>query len=175
MTELHRPIVWPDIPCDGATQGAVGWPTLYQDLARMRRDAWRNLCHRYEENPADFYTAWHWLQGHPIFWYFGYRAHESNLCHERGVDEGLEFHPAKVNPNTLSVSKRSSKNTLLQIWVEVFPTSLKQGSNNSVRLHDVDCDTGAGTYEEAVIAVAKLIYAHHGNDRVMLEQKWSSA
>jgi hypothetical protein len=176
MNELRKPITWPEIPRDGQTSGILGWPTLYQDLAVMREDRWTKWCRLYEETPEDFYIAWYWVEHHPVFWYHGrHGPHESTLCSDRGVDEGLEFRPAKVNPKNLKISKTKAKNTLLQIWVEVFPTSMSPGSLNTNRLHDTDCDTGAGTYEEAVIAVAKEIYEHHGNDRVALEQKWKSA
>jgi hypothetical protein len=174
MAELKKPIVWPEVPNDGESN-VLGWSTLYQDLSKMRMQMWRNRATAYEQNPGDFYTAWHWLQNHPIFWYFGpRRKHESTLCYDRGTDEGLEFRPAKVNPNTLRISNRRTKNTLLQMWVEVFPSSMHEDGRD-LRLHDVECDTGGATYEEALLKAAEEIYRRHGNDRVVLAELWSGA
>jgi hypothetical protein len=154
------------------------WPTLYQDLQKMRQKEWAKLAKAYEEEPDSFWNAWWWLQKHPIFWYFGRMLaghppmHERNLCNDRGVDEGLEFRPAMVDPVTRRVEKPRSRNTQLEIWVEVFPTSFR---NKDVRLHDVDCDTGGDTYEQAVVNVAREIYNAHGHDRQALAGKWGGA
>lgn len=174
MAELKKPIVWPDIPCEGKPRGLSkeSWPTLYQDLAKTRKEIWARRARTYEEKPEDFYTAWHWLQEHPIFWYFGGRHHEAGLQWERGVDEGLEFRPTLVNPETESIDEDKAKNTALRIWVEVFPCSMTEG-RNGIRLHDYECDTGGATYEEAVVRVAKEIYAIHGHDREALRRRWS--
>ena len=173
MSDLKKPITWPEIDCSGELAGA-DWAILYQDLQRMRQEEWRKLALAYERNPGDFYTAWHWLQKHPIFWYFGKRRHESLLATDRGIHEGLEFEPAMVHPETQCISDVSADNTRLAVWVEVFPASLQDGGRDG-RLHDYECDTGGDTYEDAVVAVAREIYNHHGNDREHLRDIWRSA
>lgn len=177
MDELEKPIIWPDIPCDGRPNEFLqeSWPTLYRDLSQMRQEKWRRQAGEYEAHPGDFYVAWWWLQQHPVFWYFGgNRHHESTLQWERGTDEGLEFRPVKVNPETERIDDDKARNTALRIWVEVFPCSMT-GGRDGIRLHDYECDTGGPTYEEAVIRVAREIYAVHGHDRQALHRRWSGA
>lgn len=173
MDELKRRIEWPEIDCSGESS-VLGWKTLYPDLQQMRKEEWERRARAYEADPEDFHTAWHWLNNHPVFWYFGKERHERNLCADRGVFEGLEFVPVKVNPETLRIDDDSSKNTLVQIWVEVFMSSLRQ-PGGGIRLHDVECDTGGATYEEAVVKVAKRIYERYGNDRESLAASWRNA
>lgn len=174
MSDLKKPIVWPEIPCEGESR-VENWPSLYCDLAETRVARWTNLATMYEAAPNNFYAAWWWLNCHPIFWYFGpKKRHESTLTWERGIDDGLEFRPAMVAPLTLRIEDDKSLNTLVQMWVEVFPSSLGDDGRDG-RLHDSVCDTGGDTYEAAVIEVAKEIYKHHGNDRVVLTEKWKSA
>ena len=177
MAELKRPIVWPDVPCDGEPSEFLqeSWPKLYQDLAKMRKKAWSSQAKAYEKSPKNFYTAWWWLQRHPVLWHFrGDRHHESTLQWERGVDEGLEFRPVKVNPKTERIDDSKAKNTATRIWVEVFPCSMTSG-RDGIRLHDYECDTGGATYESAVIRVAREIYSVHGHDRQALGDRWNGA
>jgi hypothetical protein len=155
----------------------VSWPDLYTDLRDMRQKRWEKLAKSYEAEPTSFWWSWHWVQHHPIFWYFAPgrrepRLHERNLVWERGVDEGLEIRPAMVDPETRRIEKPNSRNTHLEIWVEVFPASFR---DKSIRLHDVDCDTGGDTYEEAIVNVAHEIYEVHGHDRRVLAGKWGGA
>lgn len=174
MEDLKKPIVFPEIDASGEPAGC-GWPTLYADCQANRVQSWAKTARKYEKDPTSFYRAWYWLQGHPLFWYFGREhQHESTLCDNRGVDEGLEFRPAMVNKVTRK-TEGPMKDRELEIWVEVFPTSLKPGALNTRRLHDYKCDTGAPSYEEAVVEVARLIYARHGNDRVKLDEIWDGA
>ncbi len=175
MNELLKPVVWPEIDSSGEPNAFLAWPNLYEDLATGRRERWEFICRGYEQNPDDFYNAWMWVHHHPIFWYFApRRRHESTLCWERGTDEGLEFRVVKTDPETKRIEDDEERNTLTQVWVEVFPSSLKDDGRDG-RLHDYLCDTGGDTYEEAVIEVAREIYGRHGNDRVKLTEDWSGA
>lgn len=176
MPELKKPIIWPEVDCSGHPRQDslvdVSWPTLYQDLQKMRMKEWTTRAQMYERDPENLMNAWWWLQKHPIFWYFGKHQHEVSLCWELGVDEGLEFRPTLVDPETRRIEKPRSRNTHLEFWVEVFPASLR---NREIRLHDYECDTGGDTYEEAIVKVAKEIYERHGHDRQGLAEKWSGA
>jgi hypothetical protein len=178
VPELKKPIVWPEIDCSGHPRQDslldVSWPTLYQDLQDMRKKEWTRLAKAYERQPDNFWYAWWWLQKHPVFWYFGpKRQHESTLCWERGVDEGLEFRPTLVDPDTRKVSKKRSRNTHMEVWVEVFMTSFR-GDSRDIRLHDTECDTGGDTYEQAIVNVAREIYNKHGHDRQVLAKSWGN-
>lgn len=151
------------------------WRTLYPDLRRMREERWTKLAKAYEKNPEGFYESWHWLQCHPIFWYFGTgRQHESTLCSNRGVYEGLELCPELVDPKTRR-TEGPLESRVVEIWVEVFPASMGPGGRSGIRLHDYVCDTGAPTYEEAVIKTARLVYERHGHDRVKLDEIWDGS
>lgn len=176
MGALKKPIVFPEIDASGepAPEGAL-WPTLYVDLRDSMKSQWTAVAGAYEEAPDDFYRAWRWLQHHPIFWYFsGDEPHVSRLCDHRGVYEGLEFEPNMVNRKTRRIGGPVEEQELA-IWVEVFPTSFCPGARNTIRLHDIECVTGAPTYEQAVIEVAHLIYERHGHDRVKLGEIWDEA
>lgn len=177
MTKLKKPIEWPEIDCSGHPRQDslldVSWPSLYRDLQKMRQDEWAKLSKAYEAEPDSFWRSWHWVQCHPVFWYFDHKRHESNLQWGRGTDEGLEIRPAMVDPNTRKVEKRKGRNTHLEIWAEVFPASMRQ-LGGGIRLHDYECDTGGDTYEQAIVNVAAKIYEKHGNDRRVLAKEWGN-
>lgn len=170
-----KPIVWLEIPCEGndslvrlngMTQGE-----LYRSIQIRREDRWRSLVLAYEEDPEDFLCAWTWLNEHPLFYQFHREFHERGLNGQRGIlDGGVEVVPTKVQPRNRRHSEDPTKNTLLQFWVEVFPCSIVP--DETIRVHDYERDTGADTYEEAIVKAAKEIYAHHGNDRAQLEKEW---
>lgn len=177
MPEPKKPIVFPEIDTSGepVSMMAQDWPTLYADIWAGTRREWTQTVIAYEENPEDLYRVWWWLTRHPIFWYFGReeKRHVSTLAETRGVHEGIEFQPAMVNKVTRK-TEGPWEDRELEFWVEVFPTSLTRGSND-IRLHDTELDTGAPTYEAAMIKVAKMIYDRHGNDRVKLTEIWEGA
>lgn len=172
-----KPIVFPEIDASGEPKPfiAKSWLTLYTDLQKGRKEEWIRMAERYEANPENLHAAWYWLNNHPIFYYFSNEKwrHESTLCDNRGVYEGLELLPALVDKDTRQIDG-PPENAEIEIWVEVFPSSLTCGRND-IRLHDYELDTGAPTYEEALIKVAGLIYERHGHDRVRLNELWSGA
>jgi hypothetical protein len=77
--------------------------------------------------------------------------------------------PAKVNPETGSVSEDPTKNTKLEFWAEVFIAG--SWGADCTNVHDYLCDTGGDTYEQAIVNVAKKIYERHGNDRAALDKE----
>lgn len=177
MAEPKKPIVFPEVDTSGEPTSlmAESWPTLYVDSWESTKRNWTEIVVAYEENSEDLYRVWMWLTYHPIFWYFGReeRRHVSTLAETRGVHEGLELQPAMVSKKTRR-AEGPWKDREVEIWVEVFPTSLTRGSND-IRLHDIELDCGAPTYEQALIKVARLIYDRHGNDRVKLTELWEGA
>jgi len=171
-----KPIFWPEIPYDGVIDLNLSSKerekTRWSELRALREDRWRQVVLAYEEKPGDFWVAWHWLNEHPIFYRCYREFHEKYLVNERGILDGcVEVIPAKVNPETGSISEDPTKNTKLEFWVEVFPRSLKP-ENDGSSLHDYVCDTGGDTYELAIVKVAEEIYKRHGNDRTTLEKEW---
>lgn len=175
MAEPKKPIVFPEVDTSGKPKSlmAGSWPTLYVDSWASTRRNWTEIVVAYEENPEDLYRAWMWLTYHPIFWYYGRRRHISTLAETRGVHEGLELQPAMVNKVTRK-AKGPWEDREVEIWVEVFPASMTRG-NGDIRLHDIELDTGAPTYEATLLKVAKMIYDRHGNDRVKLTELWEGA
>jgi hypothetical protein len=175
----NKPIAWTEIPCEGSASslvleedGPLSAKHLYATLQSGREDRWRSLVLAYEENPGDFYGAWQWLNEHPIFYRCHREFHERDLEDDRGILSGsIEVIPVKVNPETGTRSEDDTRNTQLQFWVEVFPRSVKPEC--SIGLHDYRRDTGGDTYEQAIVEVAKEIYAHYGNDRETLDTEWT--
>jgi hypothetical protein len=144
---------------------------LYRTLQSTREDRWRSRVLAYEEDFDDFLCAWTWLNEHPLFYRFHREFHERGLNDERGIlDGGVEVIPTKVNPVTGRCSEDQTKNTKLEFWAEVFMCSMVP--DETIRLHDYERDTGGDTYQEAIVKVAREIYAHHGNDRARLEEEW---
>lgn len=172
-----KPIVFPEVDYSGKAKSPLNawWPTLYADLKKVREKDWTRMAEEYEAEPGNLHKVWHWLNNHPIFYYFcnEKRRHESTLCDDRGIYEGLELIPVLVDKVTRQTGGPPG-DAETEIWVEVFPSSLTRGSND-IRLHDYELDTGAPTYEEALVKVAGLVYERHGHDRVRLTELWDGA
>lgn len=172
-----KPIVFPEVDASGEQEFALddSWPTRYADCQKSREEGWVKLAEQYEADPKNLHVVWHWLNNHPVFYYYTdkNRHHEATLSDGRGVDEGLELRPGLVDKVTRTTGG-PEENTELEIWVEAFPCSLTHGTGG-FRMHDVELDTGAPTYEEALIKVAALIYERHGHDRTHLEEAWDRA
>jgi hypothetical protein len=176
-TTPKKPIVWPEIPCEGVIDLNLGSKerekTRWGDIQAMREDRWRQIVLAYEEKPEDFWVAWHWLNEHPLFYQCHRDFHERGLVENRGILDGcVEVIPVKFNPETGRVSEDATKNTRMEFWVEVFPRAMRP-SRSGISLHDHPRDTGGDTYEQAIINVAKKIYDHHGNDRATLDEEWT--
>lgn len=171
--EPKKPIRYPEVPCDGALEFTLRpqeEKTTWAQIQAIREDAWRSRVLAYEEDPEDFWVAWHWLNQHPLFYRFTKGLHERYILDDRGILDGcVEVVPAKVNPETNRVSEDLTKNTKLEFWVEVF-TAGSWGADCTT-VHDFECDTGGDTYELAIVAVAKEIYKRHGNDRTALDKE----
>jgi hypothetical protein len=176
VSDLRKPIVFPEVDCDGTFGSVLGDRDdfSYAELQNWREEAWARRAAAYEEKP-DFLNSWHWLNEHPVFYAFGDQFHERALDHSHGVQDGLEFMVVMVNPATDRISDNEAENTRLEVWVEVFPTSLSMPHGSKYRLHAYECDTGGATYEEAVVKMAQNIYERYGHDRVALTKEWSGA
>lgn len=85
----------------------------------------------------EFHDAWHYLLNHKIFRY--------------AFVDCLDIEVVKVNPETKEVDNDFSKNTHVEVWLECGPY------DKDCRIHDLDLDCGADTFEDAIIKLAKLV------------------
>lgn len=92
-----------------------------------------------DSNKMDFYTAWHFLEGHPIF-------HRRFSC-------DLVVDVVKVNPDTNAIDDDETKNTKVQVWLEHGPYIHKFNMCS----HDIELDCGGDTFEEAIVELAALV------------------
>lgn len=123
-----------------------------------------------------FYEAFWWLHEHPLFRYAGVDARDRGNI----FPENLSIHVAKVDPETHRVEDLKSRNTHVEIWIEVttytdplqFPENERgmfelpeneRGMFGSweyegIPTHHYPLDCGADTYEEAIIKLAQMVY-----------------
>lgn len=93
----------------------------------------------------DFYTAWKYLEEHPIF------------CGR--FLEGLDVLVVKVDPNTNAVEDDYTRNTKTQIWLETGPCF--PGAPLTEWSHDINLDCGGDTFEKAIIRLAGLVHKNY--------------
>lgn len=145
-------------------------------------ESWTETVTRFEANPDDAHDAWWYVDTHPAFWRFtrersgDYPAnHVSRLEHEGTLRQGWpDIVPHKICPETNCIEDEDERNTAIQWWYEFGPWSLHPDEHGAhIPVHDYLLDGGADTYEEAIIAVAKKIHQHYGNDRRVVDsEKW---
>jgi hypothetical protein len=111
---------------------------------------------------TDFYESYKFLDGHPKF--IG------------SLQESLIVEVVKVNPENLTIEEDESKNTLVQVWLECGPYEFIGETNAYENTHDTDLDTGADTFEQAIIKLAELVHKHYGpytaEDQERAYKKW---
>ena len=154
-------------------------------LRVYREQAWNELCEQYAANPADFVTAYQWLENHPIF-------HRFNPGTGDGTLPADPTERARVIAEVESDDRaRIADNGLKDAWVSVFHATtddhvgpagprvlIEHGPHLWASDHDDEWTTAGGcsshdpnvdaigaTYEEAIVGVAKNVAAHYGNDR----------
>jgi len=104
-------------------------------------------------NLDDFHEAWDWLYGHP---YFRYR--DGPMKGSEGFTIAYDLIVVKVNPVNDRVEDDDSLNTKTNIWVECGPLEDDGGQT-----HDWELDCGGDTFEDAIIALAKIVMRVHGD------------
>jgi hypothetical protein len=92
----------------------------------------------------EFYDAWEFLLEHKMF--------------KRHFRDILYIMTAKVNPDIGMVDDDESKNTKVEVWLEVGPWS------EQYHTHDWDLDCGGDTFEEAIIKLADLVKQYYNDD-----------
>lgn len=104
----------------------------------------------------DFYTAYTYLDKHPIFAYY-----ENNRPSTYSRFQNcLYIYVVKVNPDTNEIDDNYDLNTKIAVWLEAGPY-LK----DNVQAHDVDLDCGGDTFEEAIISLANLVQEYYTDDK----------
>lgn len=116
----------------------------------------------------DFYDAWWFLDGHPVF--VETFSHGLTLPN---FQRALDIHVAKVSPKSNHVCDDNRKNTKTRIWLECGPwESAKEMIPKGVKIqkgfygtfsHDIKLDCGADTFEEAIIKLANLVLKEYGD------------
>ncbi len=174
----------PDVPCDGSFGGGLlqdrskGW--TYASLQADRAEEWGVWVRAYEDNPDDFYNAYQYLNWHPAFWKFygdpnmshTERFHEKFLVEDRGVEHRIETWVAKVNPATGRAEDDPALNTKTEVWLETgkLRWPAKHFREYDIPFHDHELDCGGDTYEQAIVAMARLVHDRYGNDRQVCDE-----
>jgi hypothetical protein len=139
---------------------------------------WEETVRAYEASPEDAFSAWTYVDAHPVFWRFdpsrhaGYPVnHVSCLTADGALLRGWpEITPHRICPATRRHEDDEALNTETEWWCELGPEKLLPDENGRrVPTHDYLLDCGGATYEDAVIALARTIHDHYGNDRAIVD------
>lgn len=174
----HKIIIWPDVP-----------------LSDQQRTGWAEDARRYEDEPDDFFAAWHYVNNHPMFWHFqGYVAEGQPKASDFVTDNwgfgsmaaGTQVRrslPPTAPAADVDVARvdedghaRNDESLSLhtEVWLEaghiVMQPNPAMGWQND-HYHDYELDCGAATYEEAVIKLARNIWEKYGNDREVADKQ----
>jgi hypothetical protein len=148
-------------------------PHVHRDWWDVIREEWARIAGEYESDPC-FYTAYHYLDNHPVFWEFRpwndrYPvSHASYLRSEFRIGAGVSFFVVRCDPEG-AISKDPSLNTRTMIWYEFGKIELIPAGKKSTHWHDWKLDGRCGTYEEAVLEVARKVHDNYGNDRTIVD------
>lgn len=104
----------------------------------------------------NFYDAYQYLTEHYIF------KDDNNISHFNG--ECLYIDVVRVNPETMEISDNDDENTKVQVWLECGPYLPEDDEYCEGAEHDIDLDCGADTFEEAIVMLAKLVWAKYDVD-----------
>ena len=117
---------------------------------RIMREYIKNRQDRNGIMMDEFYDAWMFLCGHPIFVNKDDPTHDAS---EWYFTRNLDIEVVKVNPETDEIDDIKTKNTKTSVWLEC-------GTNKD---HDIDLDCGGDTFEEAIIKLAELVKRKYGD------------
>lgn len=188
----HKEIVFPEVDLSG-DEGSPDWageewaenpehhystwvrpPGLYARVWEGKQEAWRETVTEYEANPASFYCSWHYLNDHPVYWRFHPSRHhpanhESCLETEYGFgSDAINVHVAQVCVKCRRIHEEDGPyEKATRIWLETgkWEMHFREGMKHHDHWHDIELDCGGGTYEEAVVKLARLVWEKYGNDR----------
>ena len=97
---------------------------------------------------TDFYSAYNWLECHPIF---------GGL-----FSKALDIEVVLVDPKTNKIEDDKDRNTKTRVWLETGPVERDLPSGRPEYCHDVALDCGGDTFEEAICALANLVLDKYG-------------
>lgn len=154
-------------------------PSHYAEYWRLCvAEPWDETVRAYEKVPDDIFNAWTYVDAHPAFWHFdrtrreGYPVnHISGLISSGALTRGWpEVTPHRVCPATRRHEEDASLNTATEWWYELGPEAMLPDEHGwRGPTHDYLLDGGDKTYEAAVIALARAIHDHYGNDRQIVD------
>lgn len=123
-----------------------------------------------------FYEAYNWLERHPVFFTPKPMTDDGDNYSLEGFCKSLEMAVVLVDPATKQLSKDPSKNTQVQVFLEVGLWTSLEGAKD-LRLHriytdwtprpprDEDLSSQGDTYEAAIIQLANKVLDKYGEYR----------
>ncbi len=104
------------------------------------------LAKEYEKNPLDYYLAWHFVDGHPAFWYVNHTNDEGKQLWGKEYLTGGKL--------WISISRDPATGKIV--------TMVESGSavppERKEFYHDPRLDVYTETYEQAIIELASLVH-----------------
>lgn len=159
----------------GSREGFFGnGRTLYRHGWQIAGEQWEGTAREYESSPDDFHSAWHYLDGHPIFWKFKDQDQDQDPRPPNNyalLEKGESFARMSIDVFVTRTGEDGVRshddqlNTRTEVWLEAGKWDLLKGEHVHAHWHDIDLDTGAATYEKAVCKLAWLVWDKYGNDR----------
>lgn len=149
---------------------------------RAARDAdFLAVCGRFDADPTDFVTAWTYLSLHPIFWR---PLLPATLCVSADQLDADGIHTASDPPTVddtdglrdMYMSVRTiGPATVVELehgphlWVsDVERRHWHQFPAQGQSAHDPRLDVTAGSYEDAIVALAARVRSVYGNNRAQV-------
>lgn len=188
MALPHKDIVFPevDLSDDGGDprwrgekmeRGEDGYyhyrrpPGAHAEHWKHTRETWEEIVRAYEATPDDFRSAWFYLDHHMIYWKFypGARLPVNHIVH---LQDDYGFGSDSIVVGVSDVDGYPN------VWLEtghseMFPSESLKGQHTQWR--DPALDVRAGTYEKAVVKLARLVWEKYGNDRRIADAPPNSA
>lgn len=171
--------------------GAMGSTPLYREDGTIRAYRWNGLepghyaeywrlcvveqwaetVARFEENPEDVYSAYWYLDSHPVYWKFNLNGrhkdypdnHVSHLEHDNAWERNSIWIKPGRDEEGLHWSYETGQ------W-DLFPVDHGGGEPFQAHYHDHHLDGHAATYEQAVIVLAGKVWSSYGNDRRIVDE-----
>jgi hypothetical protein len=166
---------------------------LAANLEYYHAKEWKTVVENYERDPSDFFSAYEFLRLHPANIR---RFATSTLAGtpETWFEENLRIMVVKVDPKTKRIATKanpgwktngkgkrpidSARNTETNVWLEwgpyieapEFPTDTPTTGGSTS--HDPRTDTGAATFELAIVNLANNVYhLYGGHSRIPHDKK----
>lgn len=103
----------------------------------------------------DVEVAWEYLYKHKIF-----QVPIDENYSVSWFTRALDIQIVKVNPDNDTLEDNKELNTKIQVWLECGPINKEE--NKYILTHDYDLDTGADTFEDAILLLANKVKEIYG-------------